>query len=267
MSCAVDRLEARLVPDSPTVLAVLELDEIAAALVVVAHPDDVDFGAAGTVAALTDRGVAVTYCLVTSGEAGGGDRTLSRHEMAALREHEQTAAAKHVGVDDLIFLGHPDGEVEANLDLRRDLARVIRATTPQVVITQSPMVNLDRIYASHPDHRATGTATIDAVYPDARNPFAFPALLGEGLEPHSVDEVWVMSFGDPTGLVDITATIDRKIQALQSHESQISDPDAIGTMLREWSARIAADHAADHAPDHGDGSFEYAEGFKVVDTR
>ena len=150
--------------------------EIQRALVVTAHPDDVDFGAAGTVAVLTDAGVQVTYCLVTDGDAGGTDRTMPRPDMAALRRIEQTRAAKAVGVDQLIFLGIGDGRVEANLLLREAISRVIRQVRPQVVLAQSAQRNLDRIYASHPDHLATGEGTICAVYPDARNAFAYPHL-------------------------------------------------------------------------------------------
>ena len=158
-------------------------------LVITAHPDDVDFGVAGSVATWTDTGIQVTYCLATSGEAGGSDRSISRAEMAELRQAEQTAAAKVVGVEDLVFLGHPDGRLQPTLELRRDVSRVIRQVRPQRVITQSPDRNYERIYASHPDHLAAGEAALCAVYPDARNPFAHPELLeDEGLEPWSVSE-------------------------------------------------------------------------------
>ena len=154
---------------------------------VTAHPDDVDFGAAGTVAAFTAAGVEVTYCIVTDGDAGGSDRPMPRVEMAALRQDEQRAAAAVVGVSDVRFLGHPDGMVQATLELRRDISRVIRQVRPERVITQSPERNWDAIFASHPDHLAAGEAAVCAVYPDARNPFAHPELLDEeGLEPWSV---------------------------------------------------------------------------------
>src|SRR6478609_6057212 len=201
----------------------LRSDEIQRALVVTAHPDDVDFGAAGTVAVLADAGVDVTYCLVTSGEAGGSDRSMSRSDMAALRHEEQTSAAKQVGVHDLVWLGHPDGRVVADLDLRMAITRVIRQVRPQLVITQSPERVLERIVGSHPDHLAAGEATLCAVYPDARNPFAFPELLDvEGLEPWSVKEIWVMAFSGAPGaeFVDVTRNIERKIAALLAHESQ-----------------------------------------------
>ena len=150
-------------------------------LIVVAHPDDIDFGTAGTVAQLTAAGSHVAYCLVTSGEAGEDDMTVSSTELAEMREAEQAAAAAVVGVTDLHWLRHPDGMVEANLELRRDIATVIRIEKPDVVITQSPFRNLDSTYGSHPDHMETAEATFRAVYPDARNPRAFTSeLLGHG---------------------------------------------------------------------------------------
>jgi LmbE family N-acetylglucosaminyl deacetylase len=171
---------------------VLADDEISRILAITAHPDDVDFGAAGTIARWTDAGLEVIYCIVTDGNAGGSDRSVSRADMATLRRAEQTAAAKQVGVHDLRFLGYQDGQVEATLALRRDLARVIRQVRPDRVVSQSPERNYARPGASHPDHRAVGSATLDAVYPDARNPFAFPELLAaEGLEPWTVREVWI----------------------------------------------------------------------------
>ena len=159
----------------------LDDSEIQRILVVAAHPDDVDFSAAGTIALWTYAGIGVTYCVVTDGDAGGHDESVSRPAMAQLRRAEQTAAAKHVGVDDLRFLGYPDGQVEATLGLRRDLARMIRQVRPDRLVCPSPERNYARLGISHPDHRAVGSAALDAVYPDARNPFAFPELLaGEG---------------------------------------------------------------------------------------
>jgi LmbE family N-acetylglucosaminyl deacetylase len=198
-------------------------------LVVTAHPDDVDFGSAGTVAAFTSAGLDVTYCIVTNGEAGGSDRSLSRAEMAALRQDEQRAAAATVGVTDVRFLGYPDGMVEASRTLRRDISRVIRQVRPERVVTQSPERSWDFIYASHPDHLAAGEAAVCAVYPDARNPFAHPELLDEGLEPWTVPELWIMGpVGQSAGVaVETTATVQRKVAALLCHKSQIGDPEAI----------------------------------------
>jgi LmbE family N-acetylglucosaminyl deacetylase len=238
---------------------VLTFAEIERALVVTAHPDDVDFGAAGTVATLTDAGVHVTYCLVTDGDAGGTDRSMPRHDMAMLRRREQTDAARHVGVTDLVFLGHGDGRVQPTLQLRADISAVIRRVRPRLVITQSPERNLDRIYASHPDHLAAAEATLCAVYPDARNPFAFPELFDEALEPWSVDEVWIMGGPSGTHPIDVTANIDRKIAALLSHVSQHGDPSRTEAMVREWMTNTAKSF------DLPDGAA--AETFRVVDTR
>jgi LmbE family N-acetylglucosaminyl deacetylase len=238
---------------------VLQTSAIQRALVVTAHPDDVDFGAAGTVAVLTDAGVAVTYCLVTDGDAGGSDRSITRQAMAMQRRDEQRRAAKEVGVHDLIFLGCPDGRVVADLDLRCRISRVIREVRPQLVITQSPERNLDRIYASHPDHLAAGEATLCAVYPDARNPFAFAELLAEGLEPWTVDEVWLMAGPASNSPIDVTDQVDRKIAALMAHESQHHDPSATATRVRDW---LAATAVALGLPEG-----RCAEAFRVVDTR
>ncbi len=171
----------------------LEFSEIERVLVVTAHPDDVDFGAAGTVAALTDAGVEVVYCLVTDGQAGGFDHSIPRGEMAAIRREEQTKAAAEVGVTDLRFLGFMDGTVQVTMELRHDISLVIRQVRPQVVIAQSPIRNLASTYGSHPDHTATGEATMCAVYPDARNPFAFPGTPCAELEDWKVQEVWVQA--------------------------------------------------------------------------
>jgi LmbE family N-acetylglucosaminyl deacetylase len=227
------------------------------ALVVVAHPDDVDFGTAGTIAYLTNRGVDVAYCLVTSGDAGGDDSTDSREERIAIRESEQTAAAKEVGVTNLTFLHWPDGRVETTMALRREIARVIRTHRPNLVITQSPERNYERIYASHPDHMATGEATLRAVYPDARNPHAFPELIREGFEPHTVTEVW-LSGVNPTMVVDITKTFDQKFEALSKHVSQVGSRKGLKKMIRSWS-RATAKNA-------GMKKGKLAEGFRVLAT-
>jgi len=234
-------------------------DEARRVLVFSAHPDDVDFGAAGTVAAFTDAGIEVAYCIVTDGAAGGSDPSISRAQMAEIRKREQVAAAKEVGVEEVIFLGYPDGRLECTLDLRRDLSRVIRQFQPDRVVAQSPERNWDRIYASHPDHLAAGEAAACAVYPDARNPFAYPELLEEGLEPHTVGELWLMAFDGPTVAVEITATFDRKLAALQSHVSQVAGRDDLESMLKGWTGAIASSAGLP------DGSL--AEAFRVVETR
>ena len=228
-------------------------------LVVTAHPDDVDFGAAGTVATWTEQGIDVTYCIVTDGAAGSADPTIDLAALAEIRQAEQRKAAAEVGVTDLHFLAYPDGALELSMALRRDLSRVIRIVRPERVVAQSPERNWDRIRASHPDHLVAGEATLQAVYPDARNPYAHAELLAEGLEPHVVEEVWLMASPRTGVAVDITATIERKIAALLSHRSQIADPEKLADIVRSWTAANAASF------DMPEGHF--AESFQVVDTR
>lgn len=226
------------------------------ALAVMAHPDDVDFAAAGTIAQWTDAGVEVTYCIVTDGDAGGFDPAVPRSEIGAIRREEQVAAAKQVGVTDVRFLGYPDGRLVVSLDLRRDVARVIREVRPQRVISQSPERHMLRIYASHPDHLAAGEATMCAVYPDARNPFAFADLAD--LEAWSVAETWVAGDEKVNRYVDVTETWERKMAALHAHASQHPTPDGLDEMMRGWNGANAA--AA------GLPGGRLAEGFWVVAT-
>ena len=233
--------------------------DITRILSITAHPDDVDFGAAGTIARWTDAGIEVVYCVVTDGDAGGQDENFPRAEVPALRRAEQIAAAKCVGVHDVRVLGYPDGRVEATLGLRRDLARVIRQVRPDRVVCPSPERNYARTGASHPDHRAVGSAALDAVYPDARNPFAFPELRDrEGLAPWKVSEVWIAGSPTPDHYVDVTATFPRKIAALRAHESQTGDMDDLEERLRGWLTRSAA--LAGLPEGH------LAEAFQVLDT-
>jgi LmbE family N-acetylglucosaminyl deacetylase len=208
-------------------------------LCVLAHPDDVDFGSAGTVATWTANGTEVTYCIVTDGDAGGFDET-PRDRMGPLRQAEQRAAAAEVGVTDVRFLGHPDGRLELTLDLRRDISRVIRQVRPQRVVTTSPERFWDRIGASHPDHMTVGESTLRAVYPDARNPFAFPELLDdEGLEAWAVSEVWLGASPRADHAVDVTEMVDRKFAALRCHVTQTSHSPDLEKFVTDWMAQTA----------------------------
>ena len=228
-------------------------------LSITAHPDDVDFGVAGTIARWTEAGIEVIYCVVTDGDAGGTDEDFPRAEMPALRRAEQVAAAKCVGVQDVRYLGYPDGRVEATLDLRRDLARMIRQVRPDRVVCPSAERNYARLGASHPDHRAVGSAALDAVYPDARNPFAFPELRErEGLAPWKVREVWISGSPSPTHYVDVTATFGRKIAALRAHESQTGQMDDLEERIRGWLTRSATLGGLPEG--------HLAEAFQVLDT-
>lgn len=208
-------------------------------LVVVAHPDDVDFGAAGTVARWRSEGLPVHYCIVTDGDAGGFDRSLARTEMARIRREEQQAAARTVGVEEVTFLGFPDGRLEVSMELRRAIAAEIRRVRPRRIVCQSPERNWARLPASHPDHLAAGEATVRAVYPDARNPFAHPDLLEAGLEPHSVEELWLMAAPGADRAVDVTDFVDTKLAALRCHRSQLPDPAGTERTVRNWLASAA----------------------------
>ena len=229
-------------------------------LVVVAHPDDVDFGSGGTVATWISEGHEVVDCLVTDGQAGGSDNTVTREQVAQTRRLEQTAAAKILGVTELHWLGFQDGAVVADLNLRREISAIIRIVKPDRVLTQSAERNYSRIYASHPDHLATGEATLCAIYPDARNEFAFPELLSErGLAPHAVPETWIMAGPNPKHFVDTTDVMDKKIAALLCHESQHPDPAGLPARMRSWGEMIAQTG--------GLPAGRTAEAFLVVDTK
>ena len=229
-------------------------------LAVMAHPDDVDFGAGGTVASWTDEGHRVVYCLVTRGEAGGVDASVPRAEVGRLRLDEQRAAAAVLGVAPVHDLGFSDGAVEPGLALRREISAMIRTVKPDRVLTQSPERRWDRVFASHPDHLAVGEATLCAVYPDARNQFAHPELLAEGLGEHAVAEVWMAGGPNPNVWVDITDTFSRKLDALACHVSQVSrhEPVAFAERLRSG--------AAAQAGLAGWAEGRLAEGFRRIST-
>jgi len=247
------------VPESAEPMTVDDgTDGVERILVVTAHPDDVDFGAAGSVAVWTGRGIEVSYCIATDGDAGGSDHSISRAEMAAIRREEQLTAARAVGVSDVTFLGFPDGRVTPSLELRAAITRAIRLVRPDRVVTQSPERNWSRIYASHPDHLATGEAAACAVYPDARNPFAFPELLEEGLEAHTVPELWIMATERANRAVDATDAYERKLAALRSHVSQVGDGAHLDGLLRGWMSGTAL---AAGLPEG-----RLAEAFHVVNT-
>lgn len=230
-------------------------------LLVAAHPDDVDFGSGGTIATWTDAGLTVSYCIVTDGDAGGHDLGVPRSAIGGIRQDEQRKAAATLGVTDVEFLGYPDGRLEVSFELRRDITRMIRRSRPDRVVIQSPQRDLRSLYGSHPDHQAAGEAALCAVYPDARNPFAHPELLAEeGLEAHTVPEVWVTSSNDRAEhYVDITDTFHRKVAALRAHASQTAHWTTLEERMREWGSMQA------RAAGLEDGRL--AEGYLVLDTR
>ncbi len=216
-----------------------ELEPVEKVLVVVAHPDDVDFGSAGTIAKWVSLGTQVAYCIVTDGDAGGFDLAIDRSKMPAIRHREQTNAANVVGVSDLTFLGYKDGELQATMGLRKDISRKIRQFRPNRVLCQSAERNYERIYASHPDHLAAAEATLCAVYPDARNPFAFPELLVEGLEAYSVNDVVMQASPNPNSFTDITDFVDKKLAAILEHTSQMPNPDETIEFVKAWTSQSA----------------------------
>ena len=233
--------------------------EISRILVVNAHPDDADFGVGGTVAKLAAKGIEITYVCCTNGDQGGEESGVPQEEMAATRQREQRDAARVLGVKDVIYLNYRDGHLEPTLGLRKDIVRQIRIHKPDRMLIQSPERNWDRIGASHPDHLAAGEAAIQAVNPDARNPFAFMDLKNEeGLEPWRVKEVWVYAHHSPDYWVDITETFPKKMAALNAHVSQTAHNKELERMVREWAERNA-----------GVGGLpvgHLAEAFKIVNT-
>ena len=198
------------------------------ALVVFAHPDDAEFGCAGTVAHWTREGAAVTYVCVTDGSAGSNEPGAVRDEIARVREGELRKAAEILGVGEVVFLGYVDGELEVTLDLRRDLTRHVRRLRPDVVVAPDPSARWTASqYVNHPDHLAVGEAMLRVANPDAPTRPQFPELLDEGFEPFELNDLWLNSWdGGPNfHVVDITETIDVKLEALRAHESQLGGDD------------------------------------------
>lgn len=221
--------------------------------VIVAHPDDAEFLCAGTVARWASEGNDVSYVLLTSGDKGSSDPAVTPEQLVATREAEQRTACDVLGVGALVFLRRSDATLVPDLDLRRDIVRVIRQLRPDVVICQDPTVRwVDQSYLNHPDHRAAGEATLDAVYPAARDRMTFPELLAEGLEPHKVREVYLGGAKEPDVWVDITETIEAKLASLRAHASQMGDWDP-EEMVRGWARDEAARNPA---------GGEYAESYK-----
>jgi len=230
--------------------------------VVAAHPDDPDFGVAGTAARLVREGHTVHYLMLTSGDAGSDDPGVPREELIRVREAEQEAAGRVLGLGGVHFLRYPDGELQPTLEVRKDIVRVMRTLQADVVICQDPrsLVDDDNTYLNHPDHRAAGQAALDAAFPAAGNPSAFRDLLQQGLNPHKVKEVWLFFTGahHVNHWVDITDTIEQKIQALAAHVSQIGEWASSGGLREEmlkWAEETATRHNL---------GFKYAEGFQRV---
>lgn len=206
-------------------------------LVIAAHPDDADFGPAATAAAWIDAGSVGRLVCCTSGDQGGEDPDIDPLALAATREEEQRRAAAIVGYDDVVFLHQPDGALANELPLREMLVREIRRFRPDAVLTHDPEVLFYRgAGVNHADHRAAGLAAVDAVFPAARNPMAFPGLARAGLAAHAVRRLYLFWPSAPTAWVDVSATVERKIDALRCHASQVADPGALTARIRAWLA-------------------------------
>jgi len=222
-----------------------ELPRASRVLVITAHPDDAEFGAGGTIARFVRQGAQVAYVVVTSGNKGSSDRTMTPERLAAIREAEQRNAARVLGVEHVEFLGREDCEVEDTRDLRRDVTRAIRTWRPDLVIAQNPS-RTTNLYASHRDHRITGGVVLDCVYPLARDHMSFPELLPDH-EPHKVRDVLLMQWENPGLVVDIADTIDLKLKALACHESQVGDFAAVEARVRERAAELGRRHGIAYA--------------------
>jgi len=247
-------------PETEPPVAEPKRRDIRRALVVAAHPDDPEFGFGATVAKLSGEGVEVVYCVCTDGSQGGEDPSVPDETLSEVRYAEQREAARVLGVKEVRFLGFRDGHLKPSVELRKAIAREIRRFRPDLVMTHTPSRAFTvPIGVSHPDHLAVGEATLCAVYPDARNPRAFPELLAQGLEPHKVAEVWLPSFDAPNHVIDASDFVEKKIEAILSHGSQFQKPDmppeAPGKFVRERMGRMGEKHG-----------FKYAEAFVRLET-
>jgi LmbE family N-acetylglucosaminyl deacetylase len=218
------------------------IDPLQRVLVIFSHPDDAEFGAAPSIAALTAAGARVDYVVTTDGGKGTDDPAMTPERLAATRVAEQRAAADVLGVREVVHLGHPDGYLEPSLELRRDLVRQIRRFRPELVIAQNPQRRADgNPFIAHPDHLATGEATLAAVYPAARDRLNFPELLDEGLEPWKVAQVLVTGVERTNLWLDVTATYDTGLAALRCHVSQVSDWVAVEERMAERARAAGAE--------------------------
>jgi LmbE family N-acetylglucosaminyl deacetylase len=224
-------------------------------LVVSAHPDDIEFGCAGTLCRWADEGAEVTFCIVTDGSTGTQDRNLMGRGLQDVRRTEAERAARVLGAKEVMWLDHRDGYVEYTLELRRDIAVAFRRVRPHRYVVMDPASTIGDRFVNHPDHRAVGQASLDVVLTAGTTPGHFPELLEKGLDPwRGLRELWVMGPGDKPVAVDISATVDRKIEALLSHESQVgNDKERIGEWLRTRAAELGSDHG-----------FDFAEVFQVI---
>lgn len=226
-------------------------------LVVAAHPDDAEFGCGATVAQFVRQGAKAFYLICTNGDKGSDDFGVDPVELAALREREQRAAAEKIGVSEVVFLPRRDGELIYGIELRGDVVRWIRQWRPAAVFTHDPTVIITATgFINHADHRATGAATVDAVYPFSRSPLQYPEQIEEGLQPHTVPDLYLWGASPPNCWVDVSETVQCKVDALRCHESQFADFERVSTMATERLKRAGEEHGV-----------EYAETFRRVSFR
>lgn len=217
------------------------------AMGIFAHPDDAEFTVAGTVAGWVQAGCRVVYVLCTDGDVGTNDPDLTREQLATIRRQEQRDACRVLGVEEVVFLGYGDGILQPTLELRRDLVREIRRHKPEVVICGDPTAFFyGDEYINHPDHRAAAQAALEAVFPAASMPLVFPELADDGLSPHKVKRVFMWGATEPNLWVDITETLERKIEALRQHKSQLGDWDPT-EMLTRWAHENAEGREMEYA--------------------
>lgn len=224
-------------------------------LVILAHPDDPEYFCGATIAEWVKQNNEVCYCLLTKGDKGVNKQFQSDEDIRELRMGEQKKAAEILGVEDIVFLDNEDGYLVPSMELRKDVARVIRQKKPNIVVTCDPTnYYLNSHYINHPDHRAAGQVVIDAVFPAAGNPLFFTDLMdGENLPPHNVEEIWISLPKEPNEVIDVTATWDLKVSALLEHRSQIGE-------VEEFQKKMLSRHTEDSS----DKNPRYEESFKRI---
>jgi LmbE family N-acetylglucosaminyl deacetylase len=226
-------------------------------MVVAAHPDDAEVGCGATIAKWVREGATAFYLICTNGDKGSDEANVSSEELAAIRDREQRAAAAAIGVSDVVILPRRDGELVYSIELRGDIVRWIRTWKPDAVFTHDPTIIISANgFINHADHRATGTATVDAIYPFIRSPLQYPDQIADGLEPHIVHDIYLWGAAEPNFWVDVSDTIQCKVDALKCHASQFSDPERTGNFASERLKRAGAEHGV-----------AYAETFRHINLR
>lgn len=230
-------------------------DQISKALAIVPHPDDAEFGCGGTVARWTAEGIKVVYVLCTNGDKGTSDLEMTPQKLAVAREKEQLAAARALGVEEVVFLRHPDGELEDTKEFRGEIVKEIRKHRPDVVLAPDPW---RRTAYFHRDHRIAGQVALDAVYPYARDHLHYQEHMAQGLKPHKVAYIYLWGSEEPDTFIDITQTIDKKLQSLGCHKSQsfLNPGSGFEERVREWAKNMGRP-----------GNCRYAEGFRRIELR